>query len=217
MMVIDRTKGDECMKKRMIVFGGTGVFGQAFIPLALAQGYQVTSVSPSGTPKEFATWQAEVEWRCADVLTSTKWHQWIETADILVDAIGIIQEKPKQARTYQRFNAETAEILAREGKKADVSVFVYLSAQPFTTLLLKKYFQSKKMAEEKIQRFYPKAIIVRPSLLVNKTRKLTFVFLALGPFIRLLFPTFRPALVEDVAKEVLQQIQKQVRDTKSLH
>lgn len=32
------------------------------------------------------------------------------------------------------------------------------------------------MAEEKIQRFYPKAIIVRPSLLVNKTRKLTFVF-----------------------------------------
>ena len=73
------------------------------------------------------------------------------------------------------------------------------------------------MAEEKIQRFYPKAIIVRPSLLVNKTRKLTFVFLALGPFIRLLFPTFRPALVEDVATEVLQQIQKQVRDTKSLH
>ena len=59
MMVIDRTKGDECMKKRMIVFGGTGVFGQAFIPLALAQGYQVTSVSPSGTPKEFATWQSE--------------------------------------------------------------------------------------------------------------------------------------------------------------
>ena len=40
--------------------------------------------------------------------------------------------------TYQRFNVETAEILAREGKKADVSVFVYLSAQPFTTLLLKK-------------------------------------------------------------------------------
>ena len=116
MMVIDRTKGDECMKKRMIVFGGTGVFGQAFIPLALAQGYQVTSVSPSGTPKEFATWQSEVEWRRADVLTSTKWHQWLETADILVDAIGIIQEKPKQARTYQRFNAETAEILAREGK-----------------------------------------------------------------------------------------------------
>lgn len=177
----------------------------------------MTSVSPSGTPKEFATWQAEVEWRRADVLTSTKWHQWLETADILVDAIGIIQEKPKQARTYQRFNAETAEILAREGKKADVSVFVYLSAQPFTTLLLKKYFQSKKMAEEKIQRFYPKAIIVRPSLLVNKTRKLTFVFLALGPFIRLLFPTFRPALLEDVSKEVLQQIQKQVRDTKSLH
>ena len=159
MMVIDRTKGDECMKKRMIVFGGTGVFGQAFIPLALAQGYQVTSVSPSGTPKEFATWQAEVEWRRADVLTSTKWHQWLETADILVDAIGIIQEKPKQARTYQRFNAETAEILAREGKKAGVSVFVYLSAQPFTTLLLKKYFQSKKWRKKKSNGSIPKRLL----------------------------------------------------------
>lgn len=198
------------MGQRLMIFGGTGFFGQVFIQQAIQEGYQVTSVSRSGKPKDFAPWQDEVQWLSADVFQPEKWRSQLNGVSVLVDAVGIIQEQPLKNLTYQRLNIEAAQLLAVEGKHAEVPSFVYLSAQPFTKLFLKKYFASKIAAEELVKATYPLAIIIRPSLMVGKVRKGTRLFYRLSPLARLLFPTFRPEPVEIIAQEVLQKIKERV-------
>lgn len=202
-------KEEEGMKmtKKILVFGGTGFFGQAFIQQALQEGYKVLSVSRRGQPSSQASWQEQVEWIAADVFQPDKWQQYLQGVDVLIDAVGIIREKPKKQVTYQRLNVEVARLLATEAKKKQVPLFVYLSARPFTHLFLKDYFASKQAAEAIVREKYPKALIIRPSLIVGQGRRGTRLMRKLSPMIRWFLPEFYPKNLEETAQEVLKQIQ----------
>ncbi|MHC5269603.1 NAD(P)H-binding protein [Enterococcus sp. LJL98] len=200
------------MKQGMIVFGGTGFFGQVLIQQALKAGFQVTSVSRKGKPTHQASWQKEVRWLAADVFQPEEWLGELEQMTVLVDAIGIIQEQPEKGVTYQRFNEDAARLLAENGKKAKVPLFVYLSAEPFTKRFLQGYFASKQKAEANIQSYYPEALIFRPSLIVGSQRRGTRLALFFRPIIRCFFPRFQPQRVERLASEVLEAIQFACRE-----
>lgn len=206
-MINIRRDGIE-MTKRLMIFGGTGFFGQVFIQQAIQMGYQVISVSRTGKPKKAASWQERVHWVAADVFQPEKWRHYLKEVDVLIDAVGIIKETPSKSQTYERLNTEAAQLLAIEGKNAGIPLFVYLSAQSFTKLFLKEYFASKKAAEVAVLLKYPQAIIIRPSLIVGPTRKGTRLLQQLSPFVRLIFPTFQPQPVAVIAKETLQKIKE---------
>lgn len=195
------------MTRKLLIFGGTGFFGQQLIQQALQADYEVISVSRKGQPTKKAAWQKDVIWVAADVFKPEEWHPYLKEVDVLIDAIGIIREVPQKKVTYQRFNVEAAQLLATIGKKAQIPLFVYLSAEPFTHWFLNAYFHSKQAAESHVLENYPQALIVRPSLLVGKERKGTRFALRMSPIIRWFFPRFHPKTVEETAREVLSSIQ----------
>ncbi|SCV00478.1 LAME_0G09978g1_1 [Lachancea meyersii CBS 8951] len=85
------------MVKNLLVFGGSGFLGRRICQTAVENGYEVTSLTRSGTaPRAKASWEKEwigqVKWRHCDVLNPKTYSQCLESADNVVHSIGILLE-----------------------------------------------------------------------------------------------------------------------------
>lgn len=200
------------MADKIVIFGGSGFLGQRLVRLAAEKGYQVVSVSRKGAPIPAESWHTKVEWVKADVFVRKEWQMVLEDAEVVVDCIGILQQKKVAGITYAKFNVEVAQILASEAKEQKVPLFVYISAKRFIPIILKQYFESKQQAEKQVRCYYPEALIIRPSLFIGKERQGTqlldrFIKLIRKlPFFSNFLSDFKPQTVETGAKDILGEI-----------
>ncbi|KAJ7063361.1 mitochondrial protein [Mycena amicta] len=82
---------------KVVVVGGNGFIGSAICRLALAQGFQVTSISTSGrpyqTPKGHTpAWTAQVDWQKGDALQPETLASHLDGASGVVHTLGILLE-----------------------------------------------------------------------------------------------------------------------------
>lgn len=206
------------MADKIVVFGGNGFLGQRLVRLAAEKGYHVVSVSRKGAPVPAESWHNQVEWVKGDVFVRKEWQIELEDAQVVVNCIGIVQQKKGAGITYAKFNVEVAQILASEAKEQKVPLFVYISTKKFMPIILKKYFESKQQAEKQVQYYYPEALIIRPSLFIGKERHGTQLLdrfvkaIRKLPFFSNFLSDFNPQIVETGAKDILEKItQKLVR------
>ncbi|SCU87468.1 LAFA_0E06920g1_1 [Lachancea sp. 'fantastica'] len=85
------------MIKNLLVFGGSGFLGRRICQTAVENGYEVTSLTRSGTaPKAKALWEnrwiQQVKWRQCDVLDPKTYSQYLQDANNVVHSIGILLE-----------------------------------------------------------------------------------------------------------------------------
>lgn len=200
------------MKDKIVVFGGSGFFGRALVQVAAEKGYRVVSISRSGQPFDSVP-HPNISWEKGDVFIPETWEHHLLETTVVVNCIGIIQQKKSKDVTYQKFNMEAATILAKNAFEQQVPFFVYLSAKQSLPFILRDYFESKRKAEAAVQLFYPKALIIRPSLLVGKVRKGTHTIQSLMTILHKihLFQAFQPERVEEAAQEVLNQIESMIQ------
>lgn len=200
------------MTDKIVVFGGSGFLGQRLVRLAAEKGYQVVSISRKGAPIPAESWHAKVEWVKGNVFVPKEWQMVLGDAEVVVDCIGILQEKKVAGITYEKFNVEAAQILASEAKEQNVPLFVYISAKKFMPIILKQYFKSKKQAEKQVHCYYPEALIIRPSLFIGKERQGTQLLdkfvktIRKLPFFSNFLSDFQPQTVEEGAKDILEKI-----------
>ncbi|PQE16485.1 hypothetical protein CJF30_00003158 [Rutstroemia sp. NJR-2017a BBW] len=219
--------------KRIVVCGGNGFLGSRICKAAVARGWDVTSISRSGTPTWSAvtaspsppSWSHSVTWERANILQPSTYIPLLSSADYVVHSMGILleadykgvlsgQESPISGLqrafsaskrgsqnplerksgedldpqehdgqlTYELMNRDSAIALAKEAKEAGAKAMVYISAAGGAPVLPRRYIETKRAAEETIEREFGgvmRNVFIRPGFLYDASRRFTIPLAAM--------------------------------------
>lgn len=160
---------------KLVIPGGNGFIGSEICRIAVQNGHEVAAFGRTGRPAlppARHPWTGEVEWRAANVFDPDTWRDLLNNADAVVHSIATIQEDPAQGSTFDRVNAESSLISAREAVEADVEAFVYLSVRDKPPFLSQDFLAAKRRAEREVPRQYSdlRTVSLRPNLVYGPRR-----------------------------------------------
>ncbi|KAG0063909.1 hypothetical protein BGZ89_009513 [Linnemannia elongata] len=193
----------QALAKKLLVVGGTGGVGFQVCKVAVARGWDVTSLSRRGKPtlteanqKDFVAPQG---WTHKEAIAGT---------DSVVHTVGLLLEDnykeilhsqnfdelsksvqtairgqnpldtrktPKTGLTYERVNRDTAITVANEAAKEGIESFAYISAAFAPPMVPNRYITTKREAETALLT-HPagfRSIIFRPGFLSTPDRPVT--------------------------------------------
>ncbi|KAJ2747540.1 hypothetical protein GGI20_000365 [Coemansia sp. BCRC 34301] len=177
--------------RRLFVVGGSGFLGQAICRRALAQGWEVLSLSRHGAPKKTLARDASgnrVKWIQGDALEPESFREHLAGCTAVVHTVGVLMENDYKkmvnmgststssrgsATTYERANRDTALSVARTAREIQgLDTFVYISASDVLPLVSSRYISTKREAENELlahkERMRP--IILRPGFMFSSDR-----------------------------------------------
>jgi len=160
---------------KLVVPGGNGFIGTEICRVAVQNGHEVAAVGRTGRPALTPArhpWTGSVEWRAANVFEPTTWRDLLDGADAVVHSIGTIQEDPSQGVTFDRVNAQSALLAAKEAVQAGVEAFVYLSVRNKPPFVSPDFLAAKRRAEREVPEQYPelRTVFLRPNLVYGPRR-----------------------------------------------
>lgn len=192
--------------KIVTIFGGSGFVGTQIVQELARKGYRIRvavrrpdlagAVMPLGTVGQIQPIQANVR-NMASV------ERAVAGADIVINLVGILFESGKQR--YNAVHSEGAKNVAEAATAAGVDALVHMSALGADKESESASAQSKALGEEAVLKAYPKAVIIRPSIIFGSGDGFFNLFAALAR----LFPIlpliggksrFQPIYVGDVAE-----------------
>lgn len=203
------------------LFGGSGFIGKNLIEKLLKNNFRVKIITrdqeKSACLKTFAG---------PDFLSIQQWDyqnykeldQILHGSDVVINLVGILTEKNKE--DFKKYHTDLAKIISEKCKKLNVEYVVHLSALGIDDSANSKYAQSKLAAEKSILKNFPKATVLRPSIIFgagdnffNKFAK-TIKSLPFLPLINSGKTKFQPIYVEDVADIILKSISSEFHQGK---
>ena len=145
--------------KNILIFGGNGFLGRRICQAAVEKGYNVTSLSRSGTPPRNTAqwdkaWIAKVNWRQCDVLNPKSYSPYLQEADNVVHSIGILLEDSSykaQVNGRVAFDAKKLLTWGSNPMKNDPN-FTYEVMNKQTALTLAEEFAKVKRPEGSVTR-----------------------------------------------------------------
>lgn len=183
-------------ERRVLVTGGTGVLGQALVPLLTQAGERVRIMSRQPAPSGTA-----YEWAQADLATG----KGVEAAATGIDVIVHAASNP--VRQTEKVDVRGTERMLRAARPAGVSHFIYISITGIDRIPF-AYYQHKLAAEELV------AAGPVPWTIVRATQFHEFLDRILGGVARLplLMPLptdlqFQPVAADEVAVQLAQVVQ----------
>lgn len=129
----------------------------------------------------------------------------------VINLVGILYEKGRQR--FARVQAQGAEKLAQEARAAGVECFIHVSALGIDKARRSHYARSKLAGEQAVRAVYPKAVILRPSVIFGPEDNFFNQFARLASYLPALpaigggKTRFQPVYVDDVAKAILAVLQ----------
>jgi len=154
------------MSKKVVIFGANGFVGGDFAKQFIENGDTVTSISRTGEPLGNESWYGKVDWKIGNALSNGFWTQYVEGADVVVDTIGEYKEDTNENLTFEKVNYQSALNIADAAEKYNVPVFIYISADDIPNAN-KRYIETKRNAEENLNKRSFRTIIMRPSTMVT--------------------------------------------------
>jgi len=154
------------MSKKVVIFGANGFVGGEFAKQFIENGDTVTSISRTGEPLGNESWYGKVDWKIGNALSNGFWTQYVEGADVVVDTIGEYKEDTNENLTFEKVNYQSALNIADAAEKYNVPVFIYISADDIPNAN-KRYIETKRNAEENLNKRSFRTIIMRPSTMVT--------------------------------------------------
>ena len=163
--------------KLVTVFGGTGFIGRHLVQRLAAGGARVrvavrhpkdaAPLQPMGDVGQIAAVQASVTHE-GSVRAA------VEGADAVVNLVGILYESGR--RTFDAVHRQSAENVARAARDAGVPVLVHMSALGADPESHSGYATSKAAGETAVRAAFPRAAIVRPSVVFGPEDKFFNLF-----------------------------------------
>ncbi len=178
--------------KNCLIFGGSGQIGRHLIRKLTKNDIRVTVVTRNIHQKSYliktqanAGYLDIVE---AKIHDETKIRELFEKADICINLIGILFEK-KGGNTFKNIHTLFPGLLAKLSKEYNLQNFIHLSALGINDVIDSSYAQSKLDGEKNILKYFPKSIILRPSIVYSVDDNFTTNFLTLLNRLPI-FPTY---------------------------
>ena len=168
--------------KNCLIFGGSGQIGRHLLRKLTKNNYQVTVVTRNLHQKGYviktqanAGYIDVVE---ANIFDEAKIRKLFSKTDICINLIGILYETGK-GNTFKNIHSIFPSILAKLCKEYKVQQFIHLSALGINDAIDSNYAKSKLEGEINIQKNFPLATILRPSVVYSVDDNFTTNFMTL--------------------------------------
>ncbi|MGH6892495.1 MAG: complex I NDUFA9 subunit family protein [Dongiaceae bacterium] len=196
------------------VFGGSGFIGRYVVANLARKGWLVRAAVRRPDEALFLKTSGvigQVTPVAANVRDRPSVARAIEGADAVVNLVGILHESGRQR--FQAVQAEGARHIAEEAARAGAAHLVHISAIGADPKSDSAYARTKAEGEAAVRQAFPKATILRPSIVFgpeddffNRFAKLSRIAPAL-PLIGGGATRFQPVYVGDVAEAVVRAIE----------
>ena len=168
--------------KNCLIFGGSGQIGRHLIRKLTKNNYKVTVVTRNLHQKGYAIkTQANagyIDIVEANIFDEKKIRKLFSQTDICINLIGILYESGK-GNTFKNIHSIFPSILAKLCKEYKVQQFIHLSALGINSATDSEYARSKLEGETNIQKNFPLATILRPSVVYSVDDNFTTSFMTL--------------------------------------
>jgi uncharacterized protein YbjT (DUF2867 family) len=205
--------------KNCLIFGGSGQIGRHLIRKLTKNNYKVTIVTRNYHQKGYiiktqanAGYIDIVE---ANIFDENKIRKLFAKTDICINLIGILYENGKGS-TFKNIHSIFPSILAKLCKEYKVQQFIHLSALGINRAIDSEYAKSKLEGELNIQKNFPLATILRPSVVYSVDDNFTTNFMTLLsrlPFFPLYYngeTKFAPIHCSDLTDTIYHVISKNI-------
>jgi uncharacterized protein YbjT (DUF2867 family) len=193
----------ERYQELVTVFGGDGFIGRYVCECLLKSGVRVRVASrdprnsyfiqPLGQVGQFGFVQA-------DVTDAARVRRAVDGTSAVINLVGVF------GRRMQAVHVDGARNVAEAARAAGVQALVHVSAIGADPQSLSNYGRTKAEAEQAMRKAFPKAAIVRPSLVFGPEDNFTNRFAAMArlPFLPVIAATrnFQPVYVRDIAQAI---------------
>ena len=205
--------------KKVLIFGASGQIGRHLIRKLTKNNYTVTAITRNSHQKGYvlktqanAGYLTIVE---ASIFDEDKIRSLIKNADICINLIGILYERNK-ANSFENVHSNFPYLISKISSENNLKQFIHLSALGIENSIDSKYANSKLQGEKNIKKNYPKALILRPSIVYSVDDNFTTNFmslLSLLPFFPLYYngrTKFSPIHCSDLAEIIYYAISKNI-------
>ena len=205
--------------KNCLIFGGSGQIGRHLIRKLTKNNYKVTVVTRNLHQKGYVIkTQANagyIDIVEANIFDENKIRKLFAKTDICINLIGILYENGKGS-TFKNIHSIFPSILAKLCKEYKVQQFIHLSALAINKAIDSEYAKSKLEGEFNIQKNFPLATILRPSVVYSVDDNFTTNFMTLLsrlPFFPLYYngdTKFAPIHCSDLTDAIYHVISKNI-------
>ena len=168
--------------KNCLIFGGSGQIGRHLIRKLTKNNYKVTVVTRNLHQKGYVMkTQANagyIDIVEANIFDEKKIRKLFSKTDFCINLIGILYESGK-GNTFKNIHSIFPSILAKLCKEYKVQQFIHLSALGINSAIDSEYAKSKLEGEKNIQKNFPLATILRPSVVFSVDDNFTTSFMSL--------------------------------------
>ena len=202
------------------IFGGTGFLGRYIVSRLSKLGYIINIVTRTPNEAIFLKTSGNVgqvkitEGSFSNLSNLTS---LFNTSEIVINCVGILNEEGDQ--TFKKLHTDIPEKLAILAKKNGVKKFIHISSIGANPKSDSKYSKSKGIAEVKIFKAFPEAIILRPSIVFGSEDQFFNLFSqisCISPILPIVGGStkFQPVYVDDIAKTVVGVLQTEAPNLK---
>ena len=205
--------------KNCLIFGASGQIGRHLIRKLTKNNYKVTAVTRNLHQKGYVIkTQANagyIDIVEANIFDEIKIRKLFAQTDICINLIGILYESGK-GNTFRNIHSIFPSILAKLCKEYKVHQFIHLSALGINNAIDSDYAKSKLEGEVNIQKNFPLATILRPSVVYSVDDNFTTNFMTLLsrlPFFPLYYngnTKFTPIHCSDLTDTIYHVISKNI-------
>jgi uncharacterized protein YbjT (DUF2867 family) len=196
--------------KKAVVFGGTGFLGRYIVESLAKRGYKI--VIPSRTPEKAMFLKplgavGQIVPVALNIHDEKAVQVLLRDADTVINLVGILYERGKNS--FERIHHQFPKMLANVAAKTSVKNFVHLSAIGANAASPSSYAKSKAAGEEGVLAAFPRAVILRPSIVFGAEDGFFNLFGKLSLYTPVLpligggKTKFQPVFVGDVASAVV--------------
>ena len=168
--------------KNCLIFGGSGQIGRHLIRKLTKNNYKVTVVTRNLHQKGYTIkTQANagyIDIVEANIFDEIRIRKLFSQTDVCINLIGILYESGK-GNTFKNIHSIFPSILAKLSKEYKIKQFIHLSALGINDAIDSDYAKSKLEGEANIQKNFPLATILRPSVVYSVDDNFTTSFMTL--------------------------------------
>ena len=202
------------------IFGGTGFLGRYIVNRLSKLGYIINIVTRTPNEAIFLKTSGnvgQVKFTEGSFSNLSNFTSLFKTSDIIINCVGILNEEGDQ--TFKKLHTDIPEKLAILAKKNGVKKFIHISSIGANPKSDSKYSKSKGIAEVKILKAFPEAIILRPSIVFGSEDQFFNLFSqisCISPILPIVGgkTKFQPVYVDDIAKMVAGVLQMKAPNLK---
>jgi uncharacterized protein YbjT (DUF2867 family) len=194
------------MSKLVTIYGGSGFVGRYIARRMAGLGWRVRVACRHPNDALFVRTYGvvgQVEPVFCNIRDDDSVREVMFDADSVVNCVGVLMETGRN--TFQSVQSEGAERIARIAAEQGVSHLVQVSAIGADRESASEYARTKSAGEAAVERHFPGAVILRPSIIFGPEDEFFNRFAAMaryGPFLPIVGAEtrFQPVYVDDVAK-----------------